>query len=65
SGSDCSMQACNMPSNSAVDTALFVLVAPASISYRSIEEPAPLLEPLFFAPPLSIPSIPPPRALPN
>jgi hypothetical protein len=62
-GNDCSMQACNMPANSAVGTALFVLVVPVTISSQTIAEPAPLLASLFFPFHLQNPSIPPPRAL--
>ena len=62
---DCSMQACDMSLNPAVGIALYVLVAPAAISYRAITEPAPIQISEFFSSHLNLPSTPPPRTLPS
>jgi hypothetical protein len=60
---DCSMRACDTAPTPAVGTALFVLAAPMSISYRAIAEPAPILISEFFPFHLNSPSTPPPRML--
>ena len=64
-GNDCSMRACDAAPNPAVGTALFVLVTPIAIVYRSSAEPAPILVSRFFPVSLNIPSTPPPRTLPS
>jgi hypothetical protein len=62
---DCSMRACDMAPNPAVGTALFVLGAPMSISYRPVAEPVPALFSEFFPFHLNLPTTPPPRTLPS
>jgi hypothetical protein len=64
-GNDCSMRACDTPPNPAVGTALFVLVAPMAIPYRTNAEPAPIQISGFFPFHLNLPSTPPPRTLPS
>lgn len=64
-GNDCSMRACDMSSNPMVGTALFTLVAPVAIAYRTNTEPAPIQVSDFFPFHLNLPSTPPPRTLPS
>jgi len=64
-GNECSMRACDMAPNPAVGTALFVLTAPMSISYRANVEPAPAVASVFFPFYLNLPTTPPPRTLPS
>jgi hypothetical protein len=62
---DCSMRACDSAPNPAVGSALFVLAAPMSISYRPIAEPVLALDSEFFPFHLNLPTTPPPRTLPS
>src|SRR6266852_4759823 len=64
-GNDCSMRACDAPQSPAVGTALYVLVTPIAIAYRTVNEPAPLRVSLFFPGHLNLPSTPPPRTFPS
>jgi len=64
-GNQCSMRACDMASNPAVGTALFVLSAPMSIPYRATAELAPAAASVFFPFYLNLPTTPPPRTIPS
>jgi hypothetical protein len=62
---DCAMRACDPAPNQAVGAAPFVLLAPVAIIHEATTQAAPLSLSRFFPFVISIPSTPPPRALPS